>query len=431
MDELSAISPLDGRYFEKIKDLSLYFSEYALIKKRVFVELKYLVELGRAKEEIMQIHDKFDIKEAEKIKKIEETTNHDVKAVEYYIKEKVPKEIKEFVHYGLTSEDINNLSYSLLLKGFLDLSYIKKMESLTDKIRSLSNENRDVVMIARTHGQPASPTSLGKELYVFYSRLATQLDILKGIKIRAKLNGATGNYNALVAAEPSKDWIGFSRRFITKLGLEPNLVTTQIEPHDSWVELFQAVKRINNIVLDMDVDIWLYISMDYFKLKKKEGEVGSSTMPHKVNPIDFENSEGNIRVANSLFSGFESLQMSRLQRDLSDSTVSRNIGVAFAHSILAYNSTLRGLDKLVPNIEKIENELGEHPEVLTEAVQTVLRKYNKENAYEKLKELSRGKKISLEQLVGFIDKLDIDNKEKEMLKKMKVKDYIGLAKKLY
>jgi adenylosuccinate lyase len=351
MEELNAISPLDGRYYPKLKEVSDYFSEYALIKKRVFVELKYIKELGKGN--FLDIYNKFTLKEAEKIKEIEKTTNHDVKAVEYYIKEKVPKEIKEFVHFGLTSEDINNIAYSLLIKEFLDNLFYKKLSDLLKQLEIISIETKAISMLARTHGQPASPTTLGKEFFVFYSRLKEQYAKLQSLKLKAKINGATGNYNALQFTTPEKDWIGFSREFILKLGLEPNLVTTQIEPHDTLVELFQTVKRMNNIILDLDKDIWMYIMLDYFKIKKKEKETGSSTMPHKVNPIDFENSEGNIRIANSLFTGFEELQISRMQRDLSDSTVMRNIGVAFSHSLLAYDSAIKGLEKLIPNVEKI------------------------------------------------------------------------------
>jgi len=428
--ELNSISPLDGRYYEKLKEVSGYFSEFALIKKRIFVELRYLIELEKGKENLMKIYDSFDLKEAEKIKEIEKTTNHDVKAVEYYLKEKVPKEIKEFVHYGLTSEDVNNIAYALSIKDFIENIYYQKLSEVLKILERLTIENKAVAMLARTHGQPASPTTLGKEFFVFHSRLKEQYSKLQNLKLKAKLNGATGNYNALFASEPEKDWVEFSRKFILKLGLVPNLITTQIEPRDNLVELFQIIKRINNIVLDLNKDIWLYIMLDYFKLKKKEDEVGSSTMPNKINPIDFENSEGNVKVSNSLFTGFEELQLSRLQRDLSDSTIMRNIGVAFSHSILAYDSTIKGLNKVMPNFEKIEKELEEHPEVLTEAIQTILRKYNQEKAYEKLKELSRGKKITFEDLHKFIDTLKIDGKEKEKLKKLRVKDYMGLAENL-
>jgi adenylosuccinate lyase len=424
-DGLYAISPLDGRYYEKLKELSNYFSEFALIKKRVFVELVYLKELGKG--DFLKILEKFDLKEAEKIKEIEKTTNHDVKAVEYYLKEKVPKNVKEFVHYGLTSEDVNNIAYSLLVKEFTENVFYEKLSGLLKQLEILSLENKSLPMLARTHGQVASPTTLGKEFFVFYSRIKEQYSKLQNLKLKAKLNGATGNYNALAFAEPDRDWVKFSTEFISKLDLQPNLITTQIEPHDTLVELFQIVKRINNIVLDIDRDIWMYIMLDYFKLRKKESEVGSSTMPHKVNPIDFENSEGNLKLANSLFTCFEDLQISRLQRDLSDSTVMRNIGVAFSHSVLAYDSVVKGLGKLIPNKEKIENELEEHPEVLTEAVQTVLRKHNLGEGYEKMKELARGKQLTLEDLHNFIDTLDINIKEKERLKKLRPKDYVGVA----
>ncbi|MFH0875303.1 MAG: adenylosuccinate lyase [archaeon] len=425
MEELYAISPIDGRYYGKLQQLSQYFSEFALIKKRLYVELLYLRELGKG--DFIEVYDKFSLDDAQKIKEIEKTTNHDVKAVEYYIKEKVPKDIKEFVHYGLTSEDINNLSYSLLVKEFIETTYTSKLQELLTILEKISVENRAVAMLAHTHGQPASPTTMGKEFFIFYNRLKDQFSKLQNIKLRGKLNGASGNYNALVVAEPQKDWIEFSKKFINKLGLEPNLYTTQIEPNDTLVELFHCIKRINNIVLDLDIDIWLYISMDYFKIRKKEGEVGSSTMPHKVNPIDFENSEGNIKLANSQFDCFESLQVSRLQRDLSNSTIMRNIGVAFSHSILAYDSVLNGLGKLIPNPEKIESDLESHPEVLSEAVQTVLRKYGEDQAYERMKSMCRGNLVTLNDLHDFIDSLKIPAKDKKRLKDLRPKDYIGLA----
>ena len=285
-------------------------------------------------------------------------------------------------------------------------------------------------MLARTHGQPASPTTLGKEFFVFHERLRKQFEKIRDIKLTGKLNGATGNYNALAFSEPEKDWISFSKKFILDLGLEPNLITTQIESKDTLVELFQAVKRINNIILNLDRDMWLYISQDYFSLKKKDSEVGSSTMPHKINPIDFENSEGNIKLANSLFTGFEELQISRMQRDLSDSTIMRNIGVAFSHSMLGYDSALAGLHKVKPKKEIIDMDLKKHPEVLTEAIQIILRKHKIRDAYEKLKELSRGKNLSLDDLRNFIKKLDIDKKDKERLLNLYPNDYTGLADKL-
>ncbi len=427
-NELTAISPIDGRYHNRVKELSKYFSEYALIKKRIFVELEYLKELGKG--DFLDIHEKFDLKEAQKVKDIEKITNHDVKSVEYYIKEKVPEDVKEYVHFGLTSEDINNLSYSLLINDFINSIYCNKIEQILIKLKVLSVENMSLSMLARTHGQPASPTTLGKELFVFLSRLKNQFEKLKKIKLTAKLNGATGNYNALVLALPNINWVDFSIKFINRLGLEPNLITTQIEPKDTLIELFHNIKRINNILLDLNQDIWLYISLDYFKLKKKDGEVGSSTMPHKVNPIDFENSEGNIKIANSLFNGFESLQISRMQRDLSDSTMLRNIGVAMAHSIIAYDSTFRGLNKLIANKDKLEDDLNNHPQILTEGIQTILRKYNSKKPYEMLKKLSRGKVISLDIIREFVNTLDIDKKDKETILHLNPKDYIGLAKEL-
>ncbi|MFH2021186.1 MAG: adenylosuccinate lyase [archaeon] len=423
---LMSISPIDGRYRMKLGNLSEYFSEYALIKKRVYVELMYLKQLGKG--DYLFVYEKFDEKEAQKIKEIEEKTCHDLKAVEYYIKNKVPDNVKEFVHYGLTSEDINNLSYGLLIQEFLKEILHKKLASLLDTLRSKSVEHKNIPMLAKTHGQPASPTTVGKEFLVFKSRLEKQIEKLRKLKLTGKLNGAVGNYNALVFAEPERDWIKFSKEFITKLSLQPNLFTTQIEPKDTLVELFQCIKRINNIILDLDRDMWLYISYGYFRLNKIEGEVGSSTMPHKINPIDFENSEGNIKIANALFTAFEDLQVSRLQRDLSDSTMMRNIGVAFSHSMLAYDSTLKGLSKSEPNIEAIEKDLNEHPEVLTEAIQTFLRKSGQKDAYEKLKSISRGENITLDQLRNFIKNLDIEGKDK--LLSLEPKDYIGLANKL-
>lgn len=427
-DSLLAISPLDGRYYEKTKVLANYFSEFSLIKKRIFVELLYLKELKKV--DFFKIYETFDLNEAKKVKEIEKITKHDLKAVEYYIKERIPKEIKEYVHYGLTSEDINNISYRLLIKEFLEDVFFEKISSLLKELKLLCIENKSLSMLARTHGQPASPTTLGKEFFVFYNRLKEQYSILQNIKLKAKLNGATGNFNAVYFSEPDIDWINFSKKFISKLGLEPNLITTQREPCDSLVELFQIIKRINNIVLDLDVNVWIYIMLDFFVLKTKEKEVGSSTMPHKVNPIEFENSEGNIKIANSLFTAFEDLQLSRLQRDLSDSTIFRNFGVAFSHSYLAYDSTIIGLKKLIPNKEKIDLDLEEHPEVLTEAVQTILRKKGYDNAYEKLKNLARGKKLTIKDIHKFIEETNLANEDKQRLKKLKPKDYIGLADKL-
>lgn len=430
MEELNSISPVDGRYRRRVKELSAYFSEYALIKKRIFVELKYLTALGKADNSIMKILENFSMEEAMKIKEIEKKLNHDVKAVEYYLREKLDGGVREFIHYGLTSDDINNISYSLMINDFLENAMYGKLSDLLKALERLSIENKGLAMLARTHGQPASPTTLGKEFLVFYYRLKIQYTKLQGFSLAAKLNGATGNYNALAVSEPEKDWIGFSRDFISGLGLMPSLVTTQIEPKDTLVELFQLIKRINNIILDMDRDIWLYIMEEYLILRKEEEEIGSSTMPHKINPIDFENSEGNIKIANSLFTGFEDLQVSRLQRDLSDSTVMRNMGVAFSHSFLAYDSAIKGLGKISPNKEKIRSDLERHPEVISEAIQTVLRRKNISGAYEALKELSRGKSLSSKDLHKFIDSLDISAKEKDSLKKITPLNYTGLAEKI-
>jgi adenylosuccinate lyase len=427
MDPLTAISPIDGRYQKKVKELSVYFSEYALIKKRVYVELMFLLELDKG--DFLKIHDEFDLDDAIAVKKFEKETNHDIKAVEYFIKEKVPNDVKEFVHFGLTSEDINNLAYNLLVKEFISKLYIPKIQELIDLLLDRSQEWKSITVLARTHGQPASPTTLGKEYFIFMSRLNEQLQKIKQIKLKGKLNGATGNYNALVLAFPEKNWVDFSKNFVTKLGLDVNLITTQIEPKDTLVELFQCIKRINNIILDLNQDTWFYISLDYFSLLRKESEIGSSTMPHKVNPIDFENSEGNIKIANSLLTGFESLQVSRMQRDLSDSTMLRNIGVAFSHCMISCFSTLKGMNKLHANKKIISNDLQNHPEILTEGIQTVLRKSGKVNPYELLKELSRGKNITMDLIKDFIKNLDIDDDDKEKLLNLDPKNYIGLADK--
>ncbi len=424
---LNAISPVDGRYSTRLAELQEYFSEYALIRKRVYVELRYLIALGKADNKVMKIHDDLDLAEAEKIKEIEKTTNHDVKSVEYYLRDRVPKKAREYVHYGLTSEDVNNLAYSLLVKDFISRTFMLKLEALLIALKKLAQDNMEIPMLAHTHGQPASPTTLGKEFLVFHERLRMQQESLARIRLTGKLNGATGNFNALVAAEPEREWEKFSSDFVSSMGLVPNPITTQIEPHDTLVELFHCIKRINNIIADLDQDMWLYISMDYLALRKKEGEVGSSTMPHKVNPIDFENSEGNIRISNALLLAFESLQVSKMQRDLSDSTVMRNIGVAFAHSVLSIDSTCKGLGKLMANRQRMDKDLEEHPEVLAEAIQTVLRKHGIEGAYEKLKELSRGRSIKLEDLHGFIDSLDLPKSEIARLKKMRPRDYTGSA----
>jgi len=430
MDPLLSISPVDGRYKYKLQDLSDYFSEFALIKKRLYVEILYLIELKKADKKLLEIHHRFDVKEARVVKRIEKTTNHDVKAIEYYLRKKTDNKIWPHIHYGLTSEDINNLSYNLLIQEYLNNSLFTQIDNLLELLHKLSLRHKSLPILARTHGQPASPTTFGKECYVFFSRLKTQFNSLKSIKLRGKLNGATGNYNALYFADPTVVWPNFSIRFIKKLGLVPNLITTQIEPRDTLVEVFQVIKRMNNIVQGLNNDMWLYIMLDYLKIKRKGGEVGSSTMPHKINPIDFENSEGNIKIANSLLTSLESLQISRFQRDLSDSTVMRNIGVAFAHCNLAYNSTLRGLTKIKPNRKVIKEDLDKHLEVLTEAIQTVLRKNGHSNAYEITKEFFQGKKVAKESYEQFISELDVKESIKKRLRNLSPQTYTGLAEKL-
>jgi adenylosuccinate lyase len=422
---LDAVSPIDGRYQNKTKELSKYFSENALMKKRLLVEILFLKAMGKG--DFAKAHDGFDITEAEKVKGIETRTNHDLKAIEYYLRDLVPEEVKEHVHLGLTSEDINNISYSLLLKGFLDEIYYRKLQDMLDVLSDLSRLHKDVPMLARTHGQPASPTTVGKEFHVFYSRLNRQIAILKKIKLAGKLNGATGNYNALHLVFPEKDWVAFSKEFISGLGLEPNIITTQVEPKDTLVELFQCIKRIDNILLDLDRDMWMYISFGLFRLKRIDAEVGSSTMPHKINPIDFENSEGNIKIANALFTAFEDLQVSRMQRDLSDSTVMRNIGVACGHSLLAMSSTEKGLRKIEPDADALDKDLESHPEVLTEAIQVFLKSRGIKDGYELLKDFSRGETFTMDRLHKFIETLHLDEDDKKLLKDLKPRDYVGLS----
>ncbi|GIW21247.1 MAG: adenylosuccinate lyase [Candidatus Sericytochromatia bacterium] len=435
---LFAISPLDGRYYNQVKELKEYFSEYALIKKRIYVELIYLSEIvyliKEKKIDFLEIYKKISYDDILRVKEIEKITNHDVKSVEYFIKEKLNEkklnEFREFVHFGLTSEDINNISYALLIKDSLTLieNYINEIIS---ELKKIVRENYNLPMLARTHGQPATPTTLGKEFAVFINRLNNELDILKNIEIEAKLNGATGNFNAFYFTLPEKDFLSFSKNLINSLGLKANILTTQIEPHDSYSRIFDSLSRINNILIDMCIDIWLYISMNYFTLIKKDNEVGSSTMPHKVNPIDFENAEGNLGLSNSILEFMKNkLTKSRLQRDLSDSTVLRNIGVAFGYSILSYKSIKKGLLKLNPNKDKILKDLNDNPEVITEAIQTLLRLASIENPYEIMKDLTRGNKLTLEEIYSYIDNLNIDEKLKEKIKSLTPFNYIGIADKL-
>lgn len=442
-NSLTAVSPIDGRYREKLKDLSSYFSELALINYRVKIEALYLIELAKIgvarklkkkeRDFLASLFKKFALQDAQKVKEIEKVTNHDVKAIEYFIKEKIKNtslaDLQEYIHFALTSEDVNNLAYSLMIKECLQEVYLPCLHKLIKQISLLASRYKKVAMLAHTHGQPASPTTLGKELSVFVHRLKTQVRLFP--RLTGKLNGAVGNYNAHTIAFPKIDWLKISQNFINSLGLQPNLITTQIENHDTWAQLFQTMVRINNILIDFNQDLWTYISLDYLKQKTVKGEVGSSTMPHKINPIDFENSEGNLGVANSLLNHLaQKLPISRLQRDLSDSTVCRNIGVALAHSLLAFKSTQKGLEKIEVNQKIINQNLQNHPEVLAEAIQVILRREGLKMPYESLKKLTRGKRVTLNRFHRFIDSLKISAKIKRELKKIRPENYLGLAEEL-
>lgn len=457
MDKLEAISPIDGRYRKYTKPLSEIFSEKGLIEHRLTVEGEYFIFLSEhlqinlknfSEQEKGLIRKLYDIstEEAEIVKAIEvkgykdiKATNHDVKAIEYYMKEKLKdtslEDSLEGIHFALTSNDINNIAYSLMLSDSLENIILPVAEELYEKIEGFAQKHKNIIMLARTHGQPSSPTSVGKEFKVFSARLKRQLNQLKNYEILVKLNGATGNYNAHQVAYPGVNWIRFTEDFIErfnkerKIKLKPNFITTQIEPHDTYAELFDNLRRLNTIVIDFNQDIWRYISDDWIKLKPVEGEVGSSTMPQKVNPIDFENSEGNLGLANSLFEFFSrKLPISRLQRDLSDSTVKRNFGVALAHNLIGYKSTLKGLSKITIDEKKVIEEVEKNPQLIAEAIQTILRRENVEKAYEKLKELTRGKKVIMQDFQDFIEKLDVSEKVKEELKQITPKNYIGIAK---
>lgn len=438
---LKLVSPLDGRYQSSISGLSDYFSEYALIKYRLIVEIKYLLALAdfidlaipqKDKNTILSFLENITEAEIIKVKEIEKITNHDVKAVEYLLKEFLEVNnisyLKEYVHFGLTSEDINNTAYSLMLKNGRDDILKKTYLNLLNTLNSLCEQSLDLPMLARTHGQSASPTTLGKEIGVFINRLIVQLEKLFSIKLKAKLNGATGNYNAFQLCFPEKDWLGFSKSFLNSLDLDCNLFSTQIEDHDTLCEFFDVLSRINNILTDFSKDFWQYISYDYFKIKLNNQEVGSSTMPHKVNPIDFENAEGNFGIANSLLYFMkDKLSKSRLQRDLSDSTVLRNIGVSVSHSVIAYNSLNRGLKKLSINTEVIKNDLNNHPEIISEGIQSLLRIHGFSSPYEQMKAFTRGNKITNESLSDFIESLELDEDIKKIIKNLDVESYIGLS----
>ncbi|MDD4108875.1 MAG: adenylosuccinate lyase [Prolixibacteraceae bacterium] len=442
---LTAISPVDGRYYNQVENLSNYFSEYALIKYRVFVEIEYFIALceiplpqlrGISSETLNRlrlIHENFTVGDAEKIKQIENITNHDVKAVEYFLKEEFDNaglsRYKEFIHFGLTSQDANNTALPKAIHDALNNEYYPLIEELTGKLNELAKKWDDIPMLAKTHGQPASPTKLGKEIRVFTERIQVQLKQLRNLPCYAKFGGATGNFNAHFVAYPQIDWQKFANNFCkNRLGLERSQFTTQIAHYDNYSAVFDAMKRINNIILDLDRDIWSYISMNYFKQKIKKGEVGSSTMPHKVNPIDFENSEGNISIANAGFEQLSSkLPVSRLQRDLTDSTVTRFIGVPFGHTIIALKSTLKGLNKLLLNKSSIDKDLEYNWAVVSEAIQTILRREFYPNPYEALKELTRkNEKISRETIHNFIDNLNIDDNIKRELKNITPQNYTGI-----
>ena len=442
---LKAISPVDGRYHSKTKALQAYYSEYGLIRYRVLVEVEYFIALAAIPlpslqdfpkgkiEELRDVYRNFSEDDALWIKQTEKTTNHDVKAVEYFLKEKMSalglERYIEFIHFGLTSQDINNTAVPLSLKEGINTVYLPLLENIISKLKELELEWKDVPMLARTHGQAASPTRLGKELKVFRERLELQKEMLLGIPFSAKFGGATGNFNAHFVAYPEIDWVRFSNNFVNEtLGLNRSQTTTQIEHYDHAASLFDALKRINTILIDLDRDIWTYISMDYFKQKLKEGEIGSSAMPHKVNPIDFENSEGNLGIANALYAHLSvKLPISRLQRDLTDSTVLRTIGVPLAHSVIAFQSSLKGLDKLVLNEDAIAMELENNWAVVAEAIQTVLRREGFEKPYEALKGLTRTHdKVTKASVHAFIDTLEISATLKEELKKIGPSTYLGI-----
>ncbi len=446
LNSLTAVSPIDGRYGSKTDILRPIFSEYGLIRHRVLVEVRWLQHLAAA-EQIAEVPafssqaralldgivDDFSIEDAQRVKAIERTTNHDVKAVEYFLKEKIAgceelEKISEFIHFACTSEDINNLSHGLMLREAREHILLEQIDTLIEAIRRMAHDYAAIPMLSHTHGQPASPTTVGKEMANVVARLQRQRRQIAEVEILGKINGATGNYNAHLSAYPDIDWPGLAREFVTSLGLAWNPWTIQIEPHDYIAELFDALSRFNTILLDFDRDIWTYISMGYFKQKTVAGEVGSSTMPHKVNPIDFENSEGNLGLANAIFAHLAAkLPVSRMQRDLTDSTVLRNLGVGVAHSLIAWQSTLRGIAKLEVNQERLAAHLDENWEVLAEPIQTVMRRYGIEKPYEKLKELTRGQRLDASAMQAFIDGLSLPEDAKRQLMQLTPARYTGNA----
>lgn len=446
LSSLTAISPVDGRYGSKTADLRPWVSEFGLIRARVEVEIRWLQRLAEhdqiaevpalsaeANQLLNDLVANFSEEDAQRIKDIERTTNHDVKAVEYFIKERIEvneelKAITEFVHFACTSEDINNLSHALMLKGALDNVMLPTMKEVVEAIRQLALANAEQPMLSRTHGQTASPSTLGKEMANVAARLQRQVKQAESVELLGKINGAVGNYNAHMSAYPDVDWQANAQVFVESLGLTWNPYTTQIEPHDYIAELFDAVARFNTILIDFDRDVWGYISLGYFKQRTIAGEVGSSTMPHKVNPIDFENSEGNLGIANAIMQHLAAkLPISRWQRDLTDSTVLRNLGVGFGQSLIAYQASLKGISKLQTNADRLNEDLENSWEVLAEPIQTVMRRYNIEKPYEKLKELTRGKAITKETLQEFVATLDMPQEAKDELLELTPHNYIGNA----
>lgn len=455
MDSLEAVSPIDGRYRKQSEPLARIFSDIGLSRYRIIVEIEYLIaladygigvrKLSRKEKSLLRGLSELSLGDAKIIQDIErkgykniKATNHDVKAIEYFLRDKLEgksfNDCIEFLHFALTSEDVNNISYALMLSDAVGNELLPYLEKIKLKLEQLAGKYKKLPILARTHGQPATPTTFGKEFNVFASRLKRQLLQLRTFHILAKLNGATGNYNAHLAAYPKTNWTEFTKEFIEHLNkkrtipLEINLVTTQIEPHDTYAELFGIFRRINTILIDFDQDMWRYISDNWIVQKTIEGEIGSSTMPHKVNPIKFENSEGNLGIANALFSHFSTkLPISRLQRDLSDSTVERNFGTAFAHCIIGYENIFKGLELVNVDEEKVKNELREHPEVIAEAIQTILRREGIPMPYEKLKTITRGHKVNLKTMRGFINSLEIRPGVKKELLKLTPENYIGLA----
>ncbi|KAB2844772.1 MAG: adenylosuccinate lyase [Burkholderiales bacterium] len=446
---LLALSPLDGRYQGKVAALQAHFSEFALLRCRVQVELAWLLALGEdsgipevppfsaaAREAMQRVVERFSLEDAEAIKTIERETNHDVKAVEYWLKEALAGQpevarVSEFIHFACTSEDINNLSHALMLRQSRAEVLLPALARITDSLRAMAHELADLPMLARTHGQPATPTTLGKEIANVVARLTRQLANIEAVPILGKINGATGSFNAHLVAYPELDWEALGRRVVEGLGLTYNPLTTQIEPHDYMAELFDAYARANTILIDLDRDLWGYISLGYFRQKLKAGEVGSSTMPHKVNPIDFENSEGNLGLANALLRHLaEKLPVSRWQRDLTDSTVLRNMGVALGYGLLGYLSCQQGLGKLAVDRERLAGDLDANWEVLAEPIQTVMRRYGVANPYERLKDLTRGKKLTAASFHAFIDTLELPEAEKRRLKALTPASYVGMAQTL-